>query len=234
VDLVALLAERDAALSSEHWRLVEKMVDAVASRWNEPDQGIWEIRGPGRHHVHSRTMCWLTVDRALAIAHYLGRQRNDWLQLRKQIAEDVLTNGYNAACGAFTAAYGMAEPDAATLWVGLSGLLRPDDERFVNTVNWIERKLRTGPTVYRYHYGDWLPGDEGGFHICTTWLIEAYCLIGRRAEAERLFEDYIALAGPTGLLSEEYDPHTGRALGNHPQAYSHLGLINAAVRLSCG
>ena len=112
------------------------------------------------------------------------------------------------------------------------GLVAPDDERFLGTVKAVEEALRVGPTVYRYRYDDGLPGVEGGFHLCTTWLIEAYALIGRMDRARALFDEFVSLAGPTGLLPEEHDPVENRPLGNHPQAYSHLGLINAALRLS--
>jgi len=121
---------------------------------------------------------------------------------------------------------------SAALFVALSGLLPPSDPRFASTVSAVERELRDGPTVYRYRYEDGLPGIEGGFNICTSWLIESYVLLGRRADAEELFAQYLALAGPTGLIAEEYDPGTRLALGNVPQAYSHIGLINAALRLA--
>lgn len=231
-ELIALLAARGAPLSSEHWRLTEHMVNAVAHRWQEPDHGIWEPRKPASHHVHSKVMCWLTVDRGIAIAAYCGRKRPEWSALRDQIALDVLERGWKPGLGGFSSAYDSNEPDAASLWVGLSGLLPPTDSRFVGTVEVVERTLRKGPTVLRYRYDDGLPGSEGGFNLCTSWLIEAYAMIGRRADAEKLFDEYCNLAGPTGLISEEYDPVQRRALGNHPQAYSHLGLINAAVRLA--
>ena len=117
------------------------------------------------------------------------------------------------------------------MWVGLSGLLPDDDPRFLATVLKVEADLRSGPTVYRYHWDDGLPGREGGFHLCTAWLVEAYLRTGRRADADELFDQMLACAGPTGLLPEEYDPETERGLGNHPQAYSHLGLIRCAVLL---
>lgn len=230
-DLVAQLSDRGAALSSEHWRLIDAMVQAVANRWHEPDHGIWEARRPRRHHVHSKVMCWQTVDRALKVARYLGRKRPDWVELRDKIAADALEHGWNPRVGAFCATYEDGEADAAALSVGLSGLLPPDDPRFRATVEFVERELRYGPTVYRYRYDDGLPGNEGGFNLCTTWLIEAYALVGRRTDAEELFKEYLAQVGPTGMLAEEFDPEDGRALGNIPQAYSHLGLINAALCL---
>lgn len=233
VELIALLIERDAPLSAEHWRLVDAMVQAVSRRWREPDHGIWEIRKPSRHHIHSKVMCWVTIDRAVKIAHrYYDRERADWMQLRDEIAADILEHGFNRRLNAFTATYDSDEVDAATLYVGLTGFLKPDDPRFASTVDIVERELRDGPTVYRYRYDDGLPGTEGGFHICASWLVESYLLLGRVDEARELFKQMIALVGPTGLLSEQFDPRISRALGNHPQAYSHIGVIENAIALS--
>jgi trehalose 6-phosphate phosphatase len=234
VELVALLASRGAPLSSEHWRMVAAMVEAVGQRWREADHGIWEVRSARQHHVHSKVMCWQCVDRALKVGEYLGRRRRDWEALREEIATDVLQHGCNAEGRRVSAWYSDHAPDAAALQIGLSGLLPPEDDRFRNTVEYVERHLHVGPTVYRYSYDDGLPGIEGGFNLCTTWLIEAYALLGRHEEAQQLFEQYVKLVGPTGLMSEEYDPGARQALGNYPQAYSHLGLINAALVLNGG
>jgi GH15 family glucan-1,4-alpha-glucosidase len=230
-DLVALLAERGAAISAEHWRMLADMVGAVAKRWSEPDHGIWEIRRPRRHHVHSKVMCWQTVARALDVARYLGRRQPDWVELKDRIAADLLASGWRSEVRSFCATYEDHEPDAAALTIGLTGLLPPDDPRFLGTVEYVDRRLREGPTVYRYRYDDGLPGVEGGFHLCTSWLIESFARVGRTDEAAALFEKYVARVGPTGLMAEEFDPPTGLALGNFPQAYSHLGLINAALCL---
>lgn len=231
-DLLSVLAARAAPLSAEHWRLLEAMVDAVTQRWREPDHGTWEIRQARRHHVHSKVMCWQTVHRALSVARYLGKRRPEWDALREQIAADVLQRGWSARRNAFGTAYDDDHADAASLCVGLSGLLPPGDRRFLGTIAYVERELLKEGTVYRYRYDDGLPGREGGFHLCTCWLIEAYALAGRRTDAEALFERYIAAAGPTGLITEEYDPASGHGLGNYPQAYSHAGLISAALRLA--
>jgi GH15 family glucan-1,4-alpha-glucosidase len=230
-DLVALLAQRGCPLSSDHWRLTQLMVEAVERRWRDADHGIWEPRIPPKHHLHSKVMCWQTVDRALSVSRYLGRTRPDWSALKVVIAEDIFERAWRPDEQAFAASYDSSDADAAALCIGLSGLVPSDDSRFAGTINRVERKLREGPTVYRYRTDDGLPGAEGGFHLCTTWLIEAYALTGRIRDAEELLRHYAALAGPTGLLSEEYDPRRRRALGNHPQAYSHLGLINAALSL---
>ncbi len=232
VDLVHLLLTRGEALSAEHWRLVEAMVLAVSRRWHEPDHGIWEIRKPPRHHVYSKVMCWVTVDRAIAIAdQFLDREPAAWVELRDEIAADVLEHGWNEGRGSFTAAYDGDDLDASVLAVGLWGLLDPTDPRFVSTVDAVERELRDGPTVYRYLEDDGLPGREGGFNLMTSWLIDAMALTGRRDDATELFEQLVSLVGATGLMAEEYDTAHGRALGNVPQAYSHLGLINNARTL---
>jgi trehalose-phosphatase len=232
-DLLAAVADLRGYVLPSEWRVVEAMVEAVERRWHEPDHGIWEARIAPRHHVYSKAMCWLTVDRALAIvAAHAEKDRPEWHALRQRIAENVLEFGWHEKVGAYTVAYGDEDMDAASLWIGLSGLLADDDPRFLATALKIEAELRSGPTVYRYRWDDGLPGREGGFHICTAWLIEAYLRTGRRADAEELFAQMLDCAGPTGLLSEQYDPDAERGLGNHPQAYSHLGLIRCATLLS--
>lgn len=233
MELIAVLADRGVALSPEHWRLSEEIVKAVSRRWFEPDHGVWEIRGPRRHHVHSKVMCWVAVDRALRIAEmFSGARPPKWIVLRDAIAANVLEHGWNSRIGSFSAFYDDPSLDAATLLVGLSGLIPGDDSRFRGTVQAVERTLRRGPTVFRYVYDDGLPGREGGFHLCTSWLIEALVMVGRLADALRLFEQLVELFGPTGLAPEEYCPRTKSSLGNHPQAYTHVGLINAALAIS--
>lgn len=232
-DLVVGVADLRGSVLDHEWRVVEAMVDAVERRWHEPDHGLWEARLAPRHHVYSKVMCWVTVDRAISLlGRYRGGERPDWSDLRDRIAENVLSHGWHDKVGAYTVAYGDIDMDASSLWIGLSGLLADDDPRFLATVLKVEEELRSGPTVYRYRWDDGLPGREGGFHICTAWLIEAYLRTGRRADAEELFDQMLDCAGPTGLLSEQYDPEGERGLGNHPQAYSHLGLIRCATLLS--
>lgn len=233
VDLISDLAHERGWLDTADWELVVAMTEAVAQRWHEPDHGIWEEQIRPRQHVYSKVMCWLAVDRALRLADRFGRTPDEnWERLRATIAEDVLERGWNAEIGSFTAAYDGTDLDAATLYIGMCGLLDPRDERFQSTVNATEAELRDGPAVYRYHRDDGLPGNEGGFLLCTAWLIEAYVHTGRRSDAEQLFKYLVGAAGPTGLIPEEYDPVSERTLGNHPQAYSHLGLIRCAQLLS--
>jgi len=230
-DLITALADHRPPDEAD-FALMHAMVEAVERRWHEPDHGIWEARRRPRHYVYSKVMCWMTVDRGIKLFERQDRDAPpNWCQLRDTIAEDVLSKGWNEKVGAYTVAYGYDELDAAALWIGLAGLLADDDPRFLATVLAVEAELREGPTVYRYRWDDGLPGTEGGFHLCTAWLIEAYLRTGRTADAEELFGQMLECAGPTGLLPEEYEPLTERGLGNHPQAYSHLGLIRCALEL---
>ncbi|MFV2198237.1 trehalase-like domain-containing protein [Nocardiopsis sp. LOL_012] len=232
VELIDRLAEARGTLADRDWDLVRSMAEAVARRWHEPDHGIWEERDEPRQRVYSKVMCWVTLDRAVGLAARFGRTADPvWEPLAADIAEEVTAKGWSATAGAYTTAYDGDDLDAASLHIGLSGLLDPSDTRFQATVTAVEAQLREGPTVYRYRRHDGLPGGEGGFHLCTSWLIEAYLATGRRAEAEELFTHLVDRAGPTGLIPEEFDPVSERALGNHPQAYSHLGLIRCAQLL---
>ncbi len=232
VELIARLVRGGHQPSEAIFALLSGMVDAVAARWEQPDHGIWEVRRAPRHHVHSKVTSWIAVDRAIAVHEALGRAVPDrWRALRAAIGEETLARGWKPEVGAFTAAYDGVDLDAAALQVGLSGLLAPDDPRVVATMQAVELGLRRGPTVFRYVGDDGLPGSEGGLHLCTGWLIESYIAVGRLDDALDLFRALVDLAGPTGLLSEEYDPATERALGNVPQAYSHLAVIRAAIRL---
>lgn len=229
-DLLAAVADLRGSVRDTEWRVLESMVEAVRRRWHEPDHGLWEARLPPRHHIFSKVMCWMTVDRALHVMRqHGGEDRPEWVELRDRIGANVLEYGWHEGAEAYSVAYGHEEMDASSLWIGLSGLLPDDDPRFLSTVLKIEADLRSGPVVYRYHWDDGLPGREGGFHICTAWLIEAYLRTGRRTDAEELFTQMIDTAGPTGLLPEQYDPLAERGLGNHPQAYSHLGLVRCAL-----
>ena len=228
-ELIHNLSEREGALADDSWELMVQMASAVLARWHEPDHGIWEARRAARHHVYSKVMCWVTLDRALRTAARHGREPDPaWAPTAETIRDEVLREGWDDTARSYTVAYDSPDLDAAVLHIGLSGLLDVSDRRFLDTVTAVERELRVGPTVFRYRYDDGLPGLEGGFHICTTWLIEAYVAVGRIDEAWDLFDQLVNLFGPTGLLPEEYDPGTETHLGNHPQAYSHLGFIRCA------
>lgn len=228
VDLIASLAQLGAPLTAEHWSLVRAMVSAVETRWNEPDHGIWELRGPRNHHVHTKAMCYWTLDRAITLHKLdIGKDPVAWIALRERIREDVLQNGYNKEAKCFTTAYGSRDLDAASLLVGITGLIKPDDPRWIETVRAVHASLCTGSVVKRYLFADNLPGREGGFHICTSWLIESLLTLGEIDEAEKLLNGLIAHVGPTGTMTEMFDDHFRIALGNLPQAYSYIALINS-------
>jgi GH15 family glucan-1,4-alpha-glucosidase len=230
-DLLHDLWQHTGRIGADDLALLEACVDAVAARWHEADHGIWEIRDRPRQHVHSKVMCWLAVDRSLVVSEAAGRPRPAWKTLRDEIAADVLERGWYAPRRSFVCAYDRHELDAAVLHVTLSGLLPGDDPRVTATIKAVEEDLRIDSTVYRYRYDDGLPGDEGGMHICTSWLIQAYVRAGQREEAGELLRGMLLATGRTGLLPEQYDPSSARGLGNHPQAYSHLGIINAVLDL---
>lgn len=229
-DLLAARARiRGSALENEMW-LVKACVEVVAQRWREPDHGIWEIRDVPRHHVHSKMMGWIAVDRGIEILRAHGEMPDEWLELRSAIEADVQANGWDSEIGGFVSAYDRREVDAAVLQPLVAGF--PASREQVNgTIRAVEAKLRRGSTVYRYRYDDGLPGDEGAMHICAAWLIEAYTQVGRIDDAEELFSAMLGAMGRTGLLSEQVDPRDFRGLGNHPQAYSHSGVIRAAMKL---
>lgn len=231
-DLAARLAEVGVPVTREHWRVVRSMVEGVEAHWNEPDHGIWEMRTERLHHVHSKVMCWMTLDRALAVEEaLLGRRSAEWERLKDRLREDILERGFHRGVGAFTGAYGMTYPDASALWVGLSGLLDRSDPRWKATVEFVERHLRREQGVLRYLTDDGLPGADCGFHLCTGWLIESLLTLGRAEEARALFDTLCGFARGACILTEGFDPRHGLAVGNLPQAYSHLALINAALAL---
>ncbi len=232
VDLIHHLVQRGQPMTTDWWRLIDAVVLAVARRWRQPDHGIWHSRREPQHYVHSKVMSWVAVDRAIAMADQsLDREPTAWIELRDRLATDIIEQGWNPAVGAFTAAFGSTDLDASALAVGLWGLLPAEDERFTSTVAAIDRELRSGPTVYRYRHDDGLPGQEGGFNLTTSWLIEALCLTGHHERANTVFKGLCGLAGPTGLLSEQFDPDSGRSLGNIPSSTAHAGLISNALAL---
>jgi len=236
VDLVWRLSDHDASLVSPgHLDTVAAMVRAIATRWTEPDHGIWEDRRAPRRHVHSIAMCWMGVARAIDVFTRCGATVPDhWVGLADDIRKDLLDNGWNAGERAFTVAYGEPDIDAALLEVATCGILDPTDPRVIATVEAVEGALRDGATVRRIAHDDGLPGREGSFLVCTTWLVEALWAIGRRHDARELLRQFAAFAGQVGLFPEEVDARSGAGLGNFPQGYSHAGLIQAWVRINGG
>ena len=236
LDAAWLLTRSGHRLYSETWRAMRGFADQVARRWREPDAGIWEIRGDGAHHVHSKLMAWLALDRALRIAtsHRTPTRRvARWRAEREAIAAEVTTRGYSTDIGSYTRAYGSSDLDAAVLVLPLLDLEAPGSPRVRGTIEAVRRLLGAGgPLLYRYPPGrDGLPGTEAAFLPCSFWLVQALAATGALTEARELFDDLIARASPLGLYSEEMDPASGALLGNHPQALSHAALVQAALAI---
>jgi GH15 family glucan-1,4-alpha-glucosidase len=209
----------------------------LAGIWREPDEGIWEVRGPPQHFTHSKVMAWVAFDRAIKIFEDGGNDGSTeaWRRMRDEIHEDICRNGFDHQLGSFVQAYASKALDASLLLLPLVGFLPPTDQRIIGTVRAIEQRLVVDGFVMRYDTGevvDGLPPGEGAFLACSFWLADNYVLQGRIAEARDLFERLLSLRNDVGLLSEEYAPHLGRQLGNFPQAFSHVALINTAFNLT--
>lgn len=236
LDAAWLLTNAGLPLNGETGRAMRGFADHVVATWGQPDAGIWERRDQPRHHVHSKLMAWLALDRAARIATRRGgraaRRAPVWQGVRDRIAADIRANGFDDDLGAYTAAYGSGDLDAAVLLLPILGIEPLDSPRVVGTVDAIRSRLGAGgPLVYRYLGADGLPGREGAFLPCSFWLVQALAAIGRHGEASAMFDELVALAGPLGLFAEEMDPATGEHLGNFPQALTHASLLQAAAAL---
>jgi alpha,alpha-trehalase len=225
------LVDQLGALDPVTERFLTAAADAAASRWREKDQGIWEIRGEPRDFLHSKLMCWVALDRAIALAGQLGAEdrATDWASACDDIRTAIVERGWNERAGAFTQAFGSEDLDASNLMLAISGFLPGDDPRMKATIDATARRLtdKRG-LVYRYLAHDGLAGQEGTFLLCTFWLAQAQAMAGDVEAATATFERAIAAINDVGLLAEEVDPRSGEMIGNFPQAFSHIGLINAA------
>ena len=214
------------------------LADTAAERWREPDQGIWEVRGEPRHFLYSKVMCWVALDRAIGLADRLraGDRVAGWVAARDEIRRVVLRDGWSPAAGAFTQSFGSDALDASALMLPIVGFLPAGDPRMRATVEAVAGRLTDARgLVYRYRTADGsdgLAGDEGTFLLCTFWLAQALAMAGEADRAREVFERAAGLANDVGLLAEEVDPDTGEMLGNFPQAFSHIGLVNAAWAIS--
>ncbi|MFK8845865.1 glycoside hydrolase family 15 protein [Streptomyces sp. Ac-502] len=220
------------------WNIQRSLLDFLESHWREPDEGLWEVRGPRRHFVHSKIMAWVAADRAIKAVESDPELEGDvarWRAMRDEVHREVCEKGYDAERNTFTQSYGSGLLDAATLLIPRLGFLPADDPRVVGTVDAVRAELAHGGLIRRYSTDatsvDGLPGDEGTFLVCSFWLAEALHLTGRRKEARELFDRLLRLPNDLGLLAEEYDPVAGRQLGNFPQAFSHIGLISTAFTM---
>ncbi|MBT2442339.1 glycoside hydrolase family 15 protein [Streptomyces sp. ISL-36] len=236
----SLYRARKAGIPAERhaWNLQLSLLGFLESTWREPDEGLWEVRGPRRHFVHSKVMAWVAADRAVRTLEDDPSLPGDvarWRTMRDEIHAEVCTKGYDPDRNTFTQSYGSRDLDAATLLIPQVGFLPPDDPRVLGTVEAVRKELTHGGFVRRYSTEgvsvDGLPGGEGTFLVCSFWLADALWLTGRVDEARELFERLLGLRNDVGLLAEEYDPVARRQLGNFPQAFSHIGLVGTALAL---
>ncbi|GAA2454819.1 glycoside hydrolase family 15 protein [Streptomyces glaucus] len=231
---------RDAGLPAKPdvWAVECALMDFLTTAWRQPDEGLWEVRGGRRHFVHSKVMVWVAADRAVRTLERYPRLDGDlegWRRLREEVHREVCELGYDPERNTFTQSYGSRELDAALLLIPRVGFLPPDDPRVLGTIDAVRKELGHEGLLHRYSTEDTavdgLPGGEGTFLVCSFWLADALHMTGRTEEARELFERLVGLANDVGLLSEEYDPVSGRQLGNVPQAFSHIGLVNTALAL---
>ena len=233
------LAGHLSELDGDTKRFLVACADAAATHWTEKDQGIWEVRGDPQHFLYSKVMCWVALDRALALADCIdadGGRVGRWKTTRNEIWQTVVRDGWNEQAGAFTQYFGSTALDAANLMMANVGFLPADDPRMLATIDAIDARLTDDRgLVYRYRTQDGvdgLDGEEGTFLLCTFWLAQALALAGQLDRARAVFERAIAFVNDVGLLAEEVDSVSGELLGNFPQAFSHIGLVNAAWAIS--
>ncbi len=223
--------------SESGWAMQKAFLSYLERIWTEPDEGIWEVRGGRRHFTYSKVMAWLAFDRAIKSANQFGLDGPvvRWCELAAAIHADVIRHGFDRELGSFVQSYGSKQLDASLLLLPCVGFLPPDDARIRGTVNAIERRLLNDGFVLRYDTAttpDGLPQGEGAFLACSFWLVDAYILQHRIADARRLFDRLLELRNDLGLLSEEYDPGARRLVGNFPQAFTHVALVNSAFNLT--
>jgi len=230
----------ELGVSLEAWALQRRVLTYLEETWKQPDEGIWEVRGPRRHFTHSKVMAWVAFDRGVQAVERFGRHGpvDRWRKVRDEIHKEVCERGFDPELNSFTGFYGSKRLDASLLMIPLVGFLPAQDPRMIGTVAAIERELVRDGFVQRYLHDDetqtidGLPPGEGAFLPCTFWLADNLALQGRHAEARALFEKLLALRNELGLLAEEFDPAERRQLGNYPQAFTHVALVNTAFNLS--
>jgi GH15 family glucan-1,4-alpha-glucosidase len=239
LDVLHQARRRDIEPDDESWALQRVLLANLERRWREPDEGIWEVRGPRRHFTHSKVMAWVAMDRAVKAVEDFGRRGevDRWRRVRDEIHAEVLERGYDAELGSFVQSYDSKRLDASLLTIPLFGFLPPDDPRVRGTLEAVRRELLRDGFVQRYAHDretgnvDGLPPGEGAFFLCSFWFVDNLVLLGELEEACQMFDRLLALRNDLGLLSEEYDPEAKRLVGNFPQAFSHIGLINTALLL---
>lgn len=223
--------------SSEYlWTITRSIVKTVEKNWQKPDKGIWEIRTEEKHFTFSKVLCWVAIDRAISIAKIIRKkkQENEWQWLADKIKEDIYANAWNEKVQSFTQFYGSEDQDAANLLMGTNGFINPKDPKYISTVKAIEKDLCHEGLMYRYKNQDDFGIPTSSFTICTFWFINSLNAIGEHAKAKKMFDQLLSYSNHLGLFSEDIDFKTKRLLGNFPQAYSHLALIETSINLSKG
>jgi GH15 family glucan-1,4-alpha-glucosidase len=215
------------------WDMVKNIMETVMNEWKKPDKGIWEIRGKAQHFVSSKIMCWVAMDRGAKIAKLLNKNTYErlWEKEAEKIRQDVFAKGWKEEVQSFTQAYGNTNMDSSLLIMEEYGFINSDDSRFVKTVQAVKKDLFHHGLMYRYHAADDFGTPTSAFTLCTFWLIRAMYVIGEKDDARELFDRMLTYSNHLGLFSEDLDFETKRLLGNFPQAYSHLALINTAILL---
>ena len=239
LDVLYQARRRGLPADDSAWALVRHLLAKLEERWHEPDEGIWEVRGEKRHFTHSKVMAWVAFDRGLRLIEELERSgpAERWHRVRDEIKAEVLERGFDEELGSFVQSYGSKRLDASLLTIPLYGFLPPDDPRVRGTLEAVRRELLVDGFVQRYRHDaevesvDGLPPGEGAFFLCSFWFVDNLILLGELDEATAMFDRLLSLRNELGLLSEEYDPALGRLVGNFPQAFSHIGLVNTALRL---
>jgi GH15 family glucan-1,4-alpha-glucosidase len=239
LDGLALTRNTLVGSHDESWDLQTAIMEHLEKIWDQPDNGLWEMRGPRRHFTHSKVMAWAAADRMVKGVRESGLPgpADRWAELRDRIHDDVMQHGFDEKRNTFVQSYGSDELDASLLLIPRVGFLPKDDPRVVGTIEAVQRELTEDGFVLRYRpeaSDDGLPGREGVFVACSFWLVEALIGAGRRDEAGELFERLLSLRNDVGLFSEEWDPQASRQLGNTPQAFSHFALITTALQLHQG
>ena len=240
MDSVYLYNKYGTPIDYDLWQNLSKLLEWVCDHWDQPDEGIWEVRGGRKHFLYSKLMCWVALDRGLRLAEKRSfpANRERWLHTRDTIYEKIMTQGYNTEVGGFVQYFGSDTLDASNLLMPLVFFVSPSDPRMIKTLEAIHRPPHEGglvsdSLVYRYNVeqtADGLTGEEGTFSMCTFWLVEALTRAGQTGPARFVFEKMLSYASNLGLFAEEIGPR-GEALGNYPQAFTHLGLISAAYNL---
>ena len=237
MDALHLARKTGLPPSEDAWRVQCALMGFLEKGWSQPDEGIWEVRGPRRHFTHSKVMAWVAFDRAIAAVEQFGHDGpvEEWRATRDAIRNEIMEKGFNRELNSFVQSYDSTNPDASLLVLPSLGFIDANDPRMQGTVARIRRELGSNGLLHRYPQEasdvDGLPAGEGTFLLCTFWLADVLALSGKRDEAEKIFEQLLSLRNDVGLLSEEYDPVARRLLGNFPQAFSHVGLLNTAYNL---